>query len=68
MAKHLFWILIITSVCLSSFKLHGEINWSWWIVLLPAYFFPLFVVGYAIIRAIIFRIWGKKNLKNGKRD
>lgn len=68
MGKHTFWVLIITSLVFCVLKLNGSIEWSWFLVLLPAYFLPLLVLCYAIIRAIIFRIWGKKNLKNGKRD
>lgn len=68
MGKHFFILMVIAALVLSICKANGNIEWSWWVVLLPAYFFPTFVVLYAIVRSIAFRVCGKKNLKKTTKN
>lgn len=64
-------MFVALAIALSFANGKGRINLDWWLIWLPVYTLPALAISFAISRAIAFRLWGKKNLKNmndGKRS
>lgn len=59
-------MFVALALALSFANGKGRINLDWWLIWLPVYTLPTLAVGFAVYRATVFRLWGKKNLQNKK--
>lgn len=64
--KIAFLMFLSLAITLSFVKLDGRLELSYWIIWSPVIAIPAFFISFAIYRATIFRLWGKKNLQNKK--
>ena len=44
------WLMIILTAMFVAAKLSGVVNWSWWLVLLPA----LIYIGFALLILLVY--------------
>lgn len=61
--KIIYLMFVALALALSFANGKGRINLDWWLIWFPVYALPIIAVSFAIYRSIVFRIWGKKNLK-----
>lgn len=47
------WLMIILTAMFVAAKLAGVVNWSWWLVLLPAWIYMSFILLILIIAFVV---------------